>query len=377
MSSRFEIQPIGRFVGPSAPVKRPREIACFSYNDKHEYLQDDSCIRYYYPPDIGADLSKGFDTFQKLDDSADDHLDSLLKTIIHTEKKTGVKTDAQVITWRGMMTKLMSSIFSDRDGFEMNATFYQDTIFIEENHEYKRQSQARQSAQVPQPGRPSQDMMSFWGYKFETLCLLPSTWAETSRDYIENRQSEIVNNYAQYCSIVRTGIGNTSLVIGGEVDAVWDFKPTDDSPINWVELKTSAEIRNDRDMVTFERKLLKFWIQSFLLGVPKIIVGFRTPDGFLTRIEEIDTASIPGTVKRKGKGTWDGNMCINFASGLLDFLKATVNDDGVYRIQRKERSPNIEVFKIEETGHGDILSDEFINWRIKLALGPTPSEGPV
>jgi len=63
---------------------------------------------------------------------------------------------------------------------------------------------------------------------------------------------------------------------------------------------------------TFDR------IQSFLLGVPKIIVGFRTPDGFLKRIEEMDTASIPGTVKRRGKGTWDGNMCINFASGLLD-----------------------------------------------------------
>jgi RAT1-interacting protein len=71
-------------------------------------------------------------------------------------------------------------------------------------------------------------------------------------------------------------------------------------------------------MVTFERKLMKFWIQSFLLGVPKIIVGFRTPDGILKRVEEMDTASIPGTVKRRGKGTWDGNMCINFASALLD-----------------------------------------------------------
>lgn len=42
--------------------------------------------------------------------------------------------------------------------------------------------------------------------------------------------------------------------------------------------------------------------------------------------------------------------------------------DGVWRIRRKERSPTIEVFKIEETGHGDIISDEFINWRIKLTL---------
>jgi RAT1-interacting protein len=42
--------------------------------------------------------------------------------------------------------------------------------------------------------------------------------------------------------------------------------------------------------------------------------------------------------------------------------------DGVWRIRRKERAPIIEVFKVEETGHGDILSNEFINWRIKIAL---------
>jgi len=32
------------------------------------------------------------------------------------------------------------------------------------------------------------------------------------------------------------------------------------------------------------------------------------------------------------------------------------------------------VFRVEETGHGDILSDEFINWRIKLALNRKQSE---
>jgi RAT1-interacting protein len=98
---------------------------------------------------------------------------------------------------------------------------------------------------------------------------------------------------------------------------VWDSKPVD-GPINWVELKTSAEIRGERDIVNFERKLMKFWIQSFLLGVPKVIVGFRSPNGILERVEEMATASIPAKVKREGRGTWDGNMCINFASELLD-----------------------------------------------------------
>lgn len=52
----------------------------------------------------------------------------------------------------------------------------------------------------------------------------------------------------------------------------------------------------------------------------------------------------------------------------MSVLKATITEEGVWRIRRKERSSAIEVSRIEETGHGDILSDEFLNWRIKLAM---------
>lgn len=63
-------------------------------------------MKYYYTPQLGADLSQGFDTFEKLDDSRDGHLDSLLRTIIGHEEKEGKKIDANVVTWRGMMTKV-------------------------------------------------------------------------------------------------------------------------------------------------------------------------------------------------------------------------------------------------------------------------------
>jgi RAT1-interacting protein len=100
---------------------------------------------------------------------------------------------------------------------------------------------------------------------------------------------------------------------------VWDVKPQEKgAPINWVELKTSAEIRSDRDMENFERKLMKFWIQSFLLGVPKIVVGFRSRDGMLLRVEEIETVNIPDKVRRRGRALWDGNVCINAASAFLE-----------------------------------------------------------
>lgn len=57
------------------------------------------------------------------------------------------------------------------------------------------------------------------GYKFETLSLLNKPWDPTTREEIESRDELVVNNNAQYCSIVRTGIGKTRLIIGGEVDA--------------------------------------------------------------------------------------------------------------------------------------------------------------
>ncbi|KAA8563743.1 hypothetical protein EYC84_011761 [Monilinia fructicola] len=319
---------------PNTAITRPQEIAHFSYDDNHEFRLDDSSIRWYYPPDIGTDLNRGFDTFRKHDDSKDEHLESLLKALIEREKVIGVKTDADII----------ASLFDSRDGFQMNATCFEGTIFIEEDHQYKVNSRARQDArQQPRPGRPSGDAMSFWGYKFETLCLMPNPWSETSRDYIENRDSEIVNNHAQYCSIVKTKIGSNVLVIGGEVDGIYKgSKSEDGKSTEWVELKTSVTPRHRGDEQNFEKKLLKFWLQSFLLGVPHIIVGKRNPDGILESVERINTAKIP-------------------------VLKATIVGDGVWKIRRRERSMVIEVFKVAEVkGYGGILSDEFIEWRETL-----------
>ena len=108
-------------------------------------------------------------------------------------------------------------------------------------------------------------------------------------------------------------------VFASHNDTVWDCKPDQkDDPINWVELKTTAEIQSDRDVLKYERKLLKFWIQSFLLGVPKIVVGYRSKSGILQRLEEVETKSIPSLVKQQGRGSWDGNLCINFTATFLE-----------------------------------------------------------
>jgi RAT1-interacting protein len=316
------------------------------------------------PPLLPADLNRGFNTFRQLDDSGDDHLDGLLTAIQAYECGKGARIESDFITWRGMATKIMTAPFSKLDDWEMNATLFQGTIFIEENHAKKLESREQQYSAGAARGNMSQDLMAFWGYKFESLALLPESWSTISREYIESREEQIVSNYAQYCSIVRTGFGKLKIVLGGEVDAVMAFKPDDSStPTEWVELKTTAEVNDDRDKIKLDRKLLKFWAQSFLLGVPKIIIGYRTQQGTLQRLEEIETQTIPERVRLHGKNIWNGDACIAFTAAFLQWLKDTVTTEGVWRIRKRQNTSVIEVFKTEESRFGDILSQAFVNWR--------------
>lgn len=138
-----------------------------------------------------------------------------------------------------------------------------------------------------------------------------------------------------------------------------------------VELKTSLLFRFESDRANFiRRKLLKFWIQSYLAGVTRIVVGFRTREGVLQRLLALDTLKLPSlaasyqrecatpasnsnelyhsrkrhrdessasssqshyTDRRRHNqrndeaSMWSGNVCLNFANRLLSFVWLNVS----------------------------------------------------
>ncbi|ORY09879.1 RAI1 like PD-XK nuclease-domain-containing protein [Clohesyomyces aquaticus] len=377
---RFPIQPLHRFQGASATIKRPREIAHFSYDENHEYKEDESGIQYYCKPQMGVDLCEGFDTFNRYEDKEDPHIDSLLRALISKEQREGAKVEADFVTWRGMMTRIMTAPFDMFASFEMFATLHQGTIYIEEDFQAKAAERASENQNPPPNNRRnnyqnnhqshSHEMMTYWGYKFETLSLSPDPPANTSAAFLQNRRNTVVSNHAQHCSIVHTAFGSNSLFLGGEVDGLWEPKPdisqNPNAPIPWIELKTTelVEHMTDRDILKYERKLLKFWAQSFLLGVTKVIVGFRSKQGILRSIDVYETSQIPGMVRR-GSRCWDGNTCINFAAAFLGKLKETITEEGVYKISLRKKAGVIQVWKVKDEGTGGILSEEFVRWRDK------------
>ena len=79
------------------------------------------------------------------------------------------------------------------------------------------------------------------------------------------------------------------------------------------------------DTVRPDRKLLKFYFQSFLLGVPEILVGFRSPRGVLQHTQTFRTLELPRLVRGK-PDAWDPNVCLHWGSDLLANVRAWMAD---------------------------------------------------
>ena len=113
---------------------------------------------------------------------------------------------------------------------------------------------------------------TYMGYAFESYCT--SAEADPLKDAARqnNGWSGDVDTNVQWCSVVKTKLGQNRMIIGGEVDCVKgvprvsfrlvDCGARDDTyllgkytgqPNTFVELKTSLTIRNPQDEARFEQ----------------------------------------------------------------------------------------------------------------------------
>lgn len=123
-------------------IKRPRHILEFSWDDEHNlHPLNDQSLRYYYPPffeppwvqPAPVPLSNGYDDWIKVDESIDYHLDGFLRTLqAHEEKLLSedvevgdVRVRAEVVAWRGILTKVMTAPYDLFIDFEFNVTCFQ------------------------------------------------------------------------------------------------------------------------------------------------------------------------------------------------------------------------------------------------------------
>lgn len=90
-------------------------------------------------------------------------------------------------------------------------------------------------------------------------------------------------------------------------------------------------------------------MQSFLLGIQKVIVGFRDNRGYLVTNQEMDTLAMPRAVRGKPHA-WDPMACLKAASDILVSVKthlhANTQQDSWPDIKEAEKSGTFPVFRL-------------------------------
>ncbi|KAF6007139.1 hypothetical protein HII12_004658 [Brettanomyces bruxellensis] len=388
-------------VSQTTTVRQPKELICFSRDIENKIHLDDSELRYYYLPDRdldtpgGIDLNAGYAHFKKNPKEDVGELESLLKAVESYEKAVGKKIPVDIITWRGLMRQLMMLPYESRDKIVLNIVVLDNQLFIQSDVATVRASRTLQESHQTELNKKQM----YSGYKFETIASLDKVWAKCSRKRVEKRFKHKVNNIEQYCSVVRTTFGTTKLLMGAEVDCAWDYKPdihdvqegSDINPLNhYVELKTTGVVNSPKTCEIFESKLLRAWAQCFLVGIPKIIYGFRDKDLILRSVEEFKTEEVPLVLKngfaqkREATGATNKCMhCLKFFIGLINWLNENIQKSDSTKTYRLEYDPitNKNYVHLSENDeqttkkllgkyegpNGGMLTDEFREWRRKLS----------
>lgn len=343
---------------PPVSVQQPVLMGTFSYDANKTLCFDNSAKRWYKIPPTkensaqGADLNVGFEHFYDKP-HVPDPLDSVLYTMMHRCENNDELMDdavhgkpyvpsssvesemlrAQVVTWRGIMTKLCtawschaqaSPMF--RDGFELNVMMLGDTLIMEEVPPTMMQWQMMQHDQ----SKPKRAQLgTYYGYSFESYCTKerPGNVQARAHSSAPPGWSGDVNTNVQWCHIVKTKLGNHRIVMGGEVDCVETLDAaTEHEREGVVELKTNMRINNDEDQRRLDAKMLKMYMQSFLLGVRTVVIGFRDQHGILHSHKAYRTADLPRVV-RGSPGEWNANDNLAYGAAALDFIRDTVRKE--------------------------------------------------
>ena len=100
----------------------------------------------------------------------------------------------------------------------------------------------------------------------------------------------------EYCCVLRSRLSSHSLVYGAEVDGADPsrYSPPHAHLTPFVELKVTKEIISDRERQTLHKfKFLKWWSQSFLVGIPRVVCGFRDDTGVVRSLQTFTVSTMP------------------------------------------------------------------------------------
>lgn len=238
---------------------------------------------------------------------------SLFNVIFYFTPFFRLETD--FVSYRGLLTKLCCAPYEKRDGWIICAAKFRGTIYLctfdTDAQKYRNAHMTKRDLQC-----------SSWGFKFEQYLLSGkklmrhmiyfsnlSEFVNVNLYFLYIKDSpnsqpdtlEPVNESEEFCCLFSTKLGTNSLLYGAEMDGVCSKNmleaPVDWKTIKFIELKTNRTIETDNQYRNYQKKLLKWWCQSFIVGIENVMCGMRTDSGLVFELNNIKVSDMPKTCK--------------------------------------------------------------------------------
>ncbi|XP_077536456.1 decapping and exoribonuclease protein-like [Haemaphysalis longicornis] len=334
-----------RSAGEFPNYSKPRLIGCYSQvGEQKRWVDGPAMLKYLRmpsrPDELHWDLNIGYEMAIRRDFLKSDMLYSLLrwlachrhqcspnavveprpeKTFLPAQPQPQsllAKTD--FVVNRGLLARIACTPYEEVEDWRLVACRHGGTLYL-----CQVMTDACRLQRLNDKADPRSDRMTFWGYKFEQF--MGACEPDGKPDVLE-----VLDENDECCIVVRSCLESHSLLMGAEVDC---FDPLalqrcrfadGSSTAGYVELKTSAPCLVEYQASKFRRyKFLRWWAQCFLVGIPRVICGFRDEAGIVRCVEEFDVLEMP----RESKRLWSDAVCLNFCDQVLSFIKRHVTED--------------------------------------------------
>ncbi|RDX44686.1 hypothetical protein OH76DRAFT_1359108 [Lentinus brumalis] len=218
-------------------------LQTFSYSATRALEFTDSALRYYVTSPSGVSLRYGYERWIKRPEGPT-RLDPILLSIQRVVEKTNTASGAgkgkewlngmAVVTWRGIMTKILIAPYQEWDTVELNAMLIGGTLYLEE---HVPDSRVPEMENIP----AKQRKLMYDGFAFEA-------WSTSSQPGVPERLEGHpvgwggdVNTNIQWAAVAETRLGDHRLLISGEIDCV--RRRFEGKPGALVELKATMSMR--------------------------------------------------------------------------------------------------------------------------------------
>ncbi|XP_045121242.1 decapping and exoribonuclease protein-like [Portunus trituberculatus] len=267
-----------------------------------EYIpQDNECLQ------VELDLNRGWHRVNGYTGTTAETYRQLLQWILKNQKRlkaedSSNKLLADFVCSRGVLKNIMLAPYAGFVNMDIAvlAQCFKGTIYLTYQHE----------AQEDQKDKEKSSLLEIYGHKFE--------------QYMRGGDpDQVLECNCQFRCVVKQHVNELSLMYSmnthGTDQAHHKENFTDMS--SFVLLRALKECTEPFKQRNYRRfTLCKWWSESQLSGIPRVLKGTRSQDGIVHTLEMLQAADLPDLAE----GEWEPSVCINFLAKFLNFVKEKV-----------------------------------------------------